>query len=173
MRYVLDTCVLMANIRGTNIYETIEQENDLLNNENQSIISVVTKGEILALGSKNAWGARKMEPLRALLRTYPIINIEHDDEDLINAYLRIDAFSQNRLPELRLGRSVTMGKNDLWIAATAFVTGSTLLTLDGDFDHLDGVIIPVKKYVVAPVNVPILQPAPIVEVLPQNELPNQ
>lgn len=30
-----------------------------------------------------------------------------------------------------------MGKNDLWIAATASVTGATLLTTDGDFDHLE------------------------------------
>lgn len=29
-----------------------------------------------------------------------------------------------------------MGKNDLWIAATAYVTGATLLTTDADFDHL-------------------------------------
>ena len=31
-----------------------------------------------------------------------------------------------------------MGKNDLWIAATAYVTGSKLITSDKDFDHLDG-----------------------------------
>jgi len=31
-----------------------------------------------------------------------------------------------------------MGKNDLWIAATAHVTGATLLTADADFDHLNG-----------------------------------
>ena len=29
-----------------------------------------------------------------------------------------------------------MGKNDLWIAATAFVTKATLLTTDKDFDHM-------------------------------------
>ncbi len=29
-----------------------------------------------------------------------------------------------------------MGKNDLWIAATANATGATLLTTDSDFDHL-------------------------------------
>ncbi len=31
-----------------------------------------------------------------------------------------------------------MGKNDLWIAATANATGALLLTTDKDFDHLDG-----------------------------------
>jgi hypothetical protein len=38
-----------------------------------------------------------------------------------------------------------MGKNDLWIAATAFVTKSTLLTTDDDFDHLDPQFIDVVK----------------------------
>jgi len=31
-----------------------------------------------------------------------------------------------------------MGKNDLWIAATAFISKSTLLTADKDFLHLQG-----------------------------------
>ena len=31
-----------------------------------------------------------------------------------------------------------MGKNDLWIAATASVLKAILFTTDRDFDHLDG-----------------------------------
>lgn len=31
---------------------------------------------------------------------------------------------------------ITMGKNDLWIAAVAYVTGFELITTDADFDHL-------------------------------------
>ena len=53
-----------------------------------------------------------------------------ETEDVLQAYTLIDTFSE------RIGRS--MGKNDLWIAATAHVTGGTLLTTDKDFDHLDG-----------------------------------
>ena len=30
-----------------------------------------------------------------------------------------------------------MGKNDIWIAATASVLDATLLTTDKDFDHLN------------------------------------
>ena len=37
----------------------------------------------------------------------------------------------------RGGGGVPMGKNDVWIAATAHVTGARLLTTDRDFDHLD------------------------------------
>jgi tRNA(fMet)-specific endonuclease VapC len=36
-----------------------------------------------------------------------------------------------------------MGKNDLWIAATASVLKARLLTTDHDFDHLDGIFLDV------------------------------
>lgn len=32
-----------------------------------------------------------------------------------------------------------MGKNDLWISATAAALEATLITIDYDFDHLNGV----------------------------------
>jgi tRNA(fMet)-specific endonuclease VapC len=38
-----------------------------------------------------------------------------------------------------------MGKNDLWIAATAHVLDLTILTSDKDFDHLNGVYLKVEK----------------------------
>ena len=34
--------------------------------------------------------------------------------------------------------SRNMGKNDLWIAATASITNSKLITSDKDFNHLNG-----------------------------------
>ena len=34
-----------------------------------------------------------------------------------------------------------MGKNDLWIAATAASINATLVTSDKDFGHLDGVFL--------------------------------
>ena len=38
-----------------------------------------------------------------------------------------------------------MGKNDLWIAATAAATNTTLLTTDSDFDHCDKIFFNVLK----------------------------
>lgn len=38
-----------------------------------------------------------------------------------------------------------MGKNDLWIAATASVLKTKLLTTDMDFDHLDGVFLDLER----------------------------
>lgn len=39
----------------------------------------------------------------------------------------------------------SMGKNDLWIAATASILSAKLLTTDNDFDHLDGVYLDLAK----------------------------
>ena len=49
--------------------------------------------------------------------------------EIVRAYAPIDVFSHSQ--------GIDMGKNDLWIAATASVTGATLLTTDKDFDHLE------------------------------------
>jgi tRNA(fMet)-specific endonuclease VapC len=38
-----------------------------------------------------------------------------------------------------------MGKNDLWIAATASVLSATLLTTDKDFDHLKDVFLSLER----------------------------
>ena len=38
-----------------------------------------------------------------------------------------------------------MGKNDLWIAATAFALDVPLMTTDGDFDHLNDTFLKVLK----------------------------
>ncbi len=52
-------------------------------------------------------------------------------ESIIANYAEIDHFSG------LLGHK--MGKNDVWIAATAKSTGYQLMTMDRDFDHLDKV----------------------------------
>jgi hypothetical protein len=39
-----------------------------------------------------------------------------------------------------------MGKNDLWIAATAHALNAILLTTDNDFDHLNNIFFEVRKF---------------------------
>jgi tRNA(fMet)-specific endonuclease VapC len=66
-------------------------------------------------------------------------------EDVIDNYAAIDTFSQGHSKTHTLGMSArNMGKNDLWIAATAAI-GAKLLTSDNDFDHLIGVYLDVIK----------------------------
>ena len=100
------------------------------------MISIVTKAEILSIAKQRKWGLRKITTLNGLLDELLIIPI--DNEELIEAYVEIDAFSQGKLEYSSLMMtSRNMGKNDLWIAATAYLTRSTLLTTDNDFEHLD------------------------------------
>ena len=58
-------------------------------------------------------------------------------QELINAYAETDTFSQGNHETKNLKKSArNMGKNDLWIAATTFITKSNLITTDNDFNHL-------------------------------------
>ena len=60
----------------------------------------------------------------------------------IERYAEIDAFSQGKLKDRPLSISArNMGKNDLWIAATASILNATLLTTDLDFNHLHNVFL--------------------------------
>ena len=77
------------------------------------------------------------------------IDIEKHNEPLRNNYVHIDAYSKRKLegPDGKLidGSSITIGKNDIWIAATTQSTDAILLTTDADFDHHNYKFINVKK----------------------------
>jgi len=61
------------------------------------------------------------------LRKFLITDI--NSKDIIKKYGEIDAFSQGKLPGNPLkDSSRNMGKNDLWIASTASVSNSRLIS---------------------------------------------
>jgi predicted nucleic acid-binding protein len=126
--YLLDTNILVHPVRRDAVGERIRRLYSPLLTEPRPLISVVTEGELRSLGFQLGWGKEKTEQSHYLLTYFQRTTIE--TEEVLQAYALIDTFSE------RLGRS--MGKNDLWIAATAHVTGATLLTTDRDFDHLEG-----------------------------------
>ncbi len=105
----------------------------------QTVLSIVTIGEIEAFALKSDWGLHRWEFVQDLLSRYPSVDVT---EGLISYYAQIDAFSQNRLKSYPLGTSArNMGKNDLWrsavaVAATALYLDMELHTTDNDFDHL-------------------------------------
>ncbi len=147
-RFILDTNICLAYVRGkSEFYEVVDERLGLRNPDTLVIISVVTKAELLSLGIQNGWGERKLSALEKLLNKMYIIDINESDNNLIEAYSKIDAYSQGRLQGNSLGMSAqNMGKNDLWIAATAYVANAELVTTDGDFDHLNGKWITVRKF---------------------------
>lgn len=124
--YLLDTNILVLLIRGKAAGHAVAATFGLRSGLGRCIISIVTVGEMKALTRKLDWGPPKVAELDKLLAQVVQVDINHPA--VLDAYAELDDVSE------RGGR--TMGKNDLWIAATAKVTGATLLTTDSDFDHL-------------------------------------
>jgi predicted nucleic acid-binding protein len=125
--YLLDTNILVALIRANKLGEAIDQKFALRSSMNRSVISVVTVGEILSLARQFDWGQSKSEELAIVLDEVMWIDIDHPD--ILDAYSEIDHTSRKQ--------GKRMGKNDVWIAATAMVSKTTLLTTDLDFEHLN------------------------------------
>jgi len=150
MRYCLDTSAIITWLKKAELKAVFEQK--YLKAENELLISVVTLGELEALAQKNTWGVPRVEKVRAF--TENLIKIDISKQDIIKAYGFVDAFSQGRLKHRPLPQGMTarnMGKNDLWIAATAHVTSSIILTTDHDFDHLhEAEILRVEKLAMNP-----------------------
>jgi predicted nucleic acid-binding protein len=137
MNYFFDTNAILIYLRDHVQKDWLDKNYDPLGDDNTAMISVVVLGELESLYLRNNWGRRRIESLRIFLRKFLITDI--NSRDIIRRYGEIDAFSQGKLKEKRLGDSSrNMGKNDLWIAATASVTNSRLISSDKDFNHLNG-----------------------------------
>jgi len=124
---ILDTNVLLACIRGGALGTRIITQYNLKSNAFDSLICVVSVGELYALEKRLNWGSDRVNAMKALLASLVVVDI--NSEPVLTAYAEIDQFSD--------GKGRRMGKNDVWIAAVAKVTGASLLTTDKDFDHLD------------------------------------
>lgn len=125
--HLLDTNILVHLIRWKTVGQTIDAHFGLRGALNRSVISVVTVGEMYSLVRQWAWGPKKIIELQRLLGQLVTVDINHPS--IFYAYGELDDVSN------RAGHP--MGKNDVWIAATAKVAGVTLLTTDGDFCHLN------------------------------------
>lgn len=145
---VLDTGILIDLLKNG---PRKEQVNQYLESEDfTTVISVVTKAELMAIAKKRNWGDGKIRELEGLLASFVYFDIEYNNPELLNAYAAIDAFSQGRTPapdgNMLNDSSRNMGKNDLWIAATAHALDATLLTTDSDFEHLHQVYFELRKF---------------------------
>jgi len=139
-QFLLDTNILVHLVRNESFKNRFEQTFDLLTSN--KLISAVTQGELLSLSLQLNWGTNKQQRLHSLLNDLVVYPIRV--QSILKAYSEIDAYSQGKLSSKPLPPRMTarnMGKNDIWIAATAHVTKATLLTTDKDFDHLAGTFI--------------------------------
>ena len=140
--FLLDTGVMLGFVRGAPWAITVRAEYDLGNPETIVMTSVICQGELLALAEKRGWGEASRLELSRTLNRVPTLDI--NKQSILKAYALIDAWTHGKLvasprngPPPKPARSI--GKNDLWIAATAHASDAILLTTDTDFDHLDGV----------------------------------
>lgn len=124
---VLDTNILVHLLRGQAAGQAIDRAYGIAQRVPRAVIPMVVKGELKAFAFKQGWGEVKHRRLDEMLAALPALDIS--SPRIITAYARLDALSEAS------GR--TMGKNDLWIAATTEVLAGVLLTTDGDFDHLN------------------------------------
>jgi tRNA(fMet)-specific endonuclease VapC len=129
--YLLDTNILIHYARRNELGERIENRYQLFTATSIPLVSYVSEAEARAFAIYRDWGVPALTQLSFLFSVFRIVPM--DSPDLLPAYVEIDVYSRRK--------GMKMGKNDLWIAATAKVTGATVLTTDQDFDHLDGILL--------------------------------
>ncbi len=150
MTYILDTNILINLVRKSSLASFVIREYGIFEEPNARLTSIASYGELLSFSIKNNWGTAKKNTLKEIIQEIiqEIAPIPIDDEDLVESYAVLDAFSVGKHPELSLPSGLSarrMGKNDLWIAATAFVFEASLITTDNDFDHLHSVFLNIIK----------------------------
>lgn len=148
---VIDTCVFIHIVRDTVTGQKCIEELEKYDEAPNIIVSVVTKAELKSFVLQNSWGKLKIEKLNKILEEITYIDISNADQLLIDAYTEIDSFSKRKTNDksgnLLKGAVKKMGKNDLWIAATAYSLDIPLMTTDCDFDHLNNTLMNVIKIV--------------------------
>jgi len=136
MNYLLDTNIVLTYLRDNEQAKKLEEDLRLLSGGHNLIISVVTVGEIKSIAEQTQWGERRLERMERMLSRFLVIDL--NNAELLERYATIDAYSQGKLRSKPVNFSArNMGKNDLWIAATASAMRIRLLTSDKDFSHLD------------------------------------
>ena len=146
--YLFDTNILLYYFRQDERWRYIREQFNIRKNPNH-VVSVVSWGELYSLGLRNRWNEERMSLIDQLENHFIIADI--NVEPIIKTYGIIDTYSQGKLLGNPLPSSISsarnMGKNDLWIAATAYALDITLLTTDNDFDHLQDTFIKIDKVV--------------------------
>lgn len=144
MKYLLDTNIVLNWVRKSPDFDKLNEKYDFFDADNDTFISIVSVGEMYAIARRLNWGEKKRMALTECIKALSPQPIE--GEEIIEVYGMLDAYSQGKLEDQPLPEGISarnMGKNDLWIAATAYIKRATLVTLDKDFEHLNEIFIEV------------------------------
>jgi tRNA(fMet)-specific endonuclease VapC len=134
--YCLDTNIILLLLRGKDIGMTLDETFGLSSSPYLHTISIVTHGELRVLCDRNQWGRSRTIAVERALAEFVTIDIA--GSAIVEAYRKVEEANSS----FRAGHQ-NMGKNDVWIAATALVTGLPILTTDKDFLHLHGRLVDV------------------------------
>jgi len=134
--YVLDTNILLALIRGKALGESIDKAYGLRANLQRHVVSIASQAELLVLADRNKWAQAKRAAVNLMFENLVVLPI--DGEALLDAYVQVSRADMTWHEGPR-----NMGKNDIWLAATAASSGLPLLTTDKDFAFLNGNLIQV------------------------------
>ncbi|MEZ5353248.1 MAG: type II toxin-antitoxin system VapC family toxin [Bryobacteraceae bacterium] len=93
----------------------------------------IARGEILFGIERLAQGRRRVDLEQRAAKILETVPCEPIPPAAAEAYARIKA-AQRRM-------GLSLDENDLWIAATATVLGTPLVSRDGDFKRVDGVVV--------------------------------
>lgn len=145
-KFVLDTNILLHYVRQSELAQEVERELNLISQNAIPMIASVSIGEMEGFVQRQEWGQAKINRLKKLVEKIAVIDIAAADDQLMNAYATLWNYSKNALPSDKLGKSIGIGQNDVWIAALAHTAKAALVTTDGDFDHLNGKWITVHKF---------------------------
>ena len=144
MNLLLDTNIIIYISRDESKIKIL----NFINPINQDIyVSYASIAEVESIAYQNSWSKKKINLFEDFLEEVQIVKI---DDILLRTYVEIDSFSQRNHPEYSVYDFKTprnMGKNDLWIAATASLLDLTLVTTDGDFDHLSDDFLNLRKII--------------------------
>lgn len=133
--YLFDTNILVHLVRADDTGQQIREKYKPFSLDPKPRFCVVSEGEIRSLALQFSWGGQKLDQMEFALAHLGRLTIENPE--VMNAYAMLDAYSK--------AQGITMGKNDLWIAATTYASDSRLVTTDGDFDHLSPDFISVDR----------------------------
>lgn len=120
----------MALIRGNALGKQIDAAYGLRASLQRHVVSIASQAEVYVLADRHEWGEGKRDALRVMFEQVVVIPI--DGQAILDAYVKIASADSNCPQGPR-----NMGKNDVWIAATALHTSLPLLTTDKDFLFLD------------------------------------
>lgn len=124
--YLLDTGILLLATRAANASKVIDAQFGLSASSFRPAICEVSVGELLAFANANHWGDKRKDALMERLNRSLVLPISHPGVH--------QRWAEMQSTLQRAG--IAVGQNDLWIAATASVTGLTVLSTDKDFKRL-------------------------------------